>query len=139
MYLCAGPGDLSTEQGARTAVYRYNHAGSYVDLVLSIADSCARGDYSAVPNGIPAPTTLTSNQYDLTYPPRRTPSAATAVVRVPPPPPARQPPDQRPDQRPHQRSDGRPDQRHPWRRRRRHPDRPAHRPAAHQRPGWAGR
>ena len=35
VYLCSGNGDLSTEQGQRASVYRYNHSNEYVDLVLS--------------------------------------------------------------------------------------------------------
>jgi membrane-bound lytic murein transglycosylase B len=50
VYLCAGPGDLSTHAGQRAAVFRYNHNQRYVDLVLAIAHAYQRGDYAAVPN-----------------------------------------------------------------------------------------
>src|SRR4051794_24515739 len=36
VYLCSGPDDLATAAGQRSAVFRYNHSNSYVDLVLSI-------------------------------------------------------------------------------------------------------
>jgi membrane-bound lytic murein transglycosylase B len=51
VYLCSGPGDLSTVAGQRPAVFRYNHSHRYVDLVLAIEQAYLRGDYSAVPNG----------------------------------------------------------------------------------------
>src|SRR6476646_3929256 len=51
VYLCAGNDDLSTSQGQRNAVYRYNHSQSYVDLVLSIMTAYLDGDFMAVPNG----------------------------------------------------------------------------------------
>ena len=50
VYLCSGSDDLSTEAGQRVAVYRYNHSERYVDLVLSIAQSYADGDYVSTPN-----------------------------------------------------------------------------------------
>ncbi|MGH3384205.1 MAG: lytic transglycosylase domain-containing protein [Nocardioidaceae bacterium] len=59
VYLCAGAGDLSTDAGQRAAVLRYNHSQSYVDLVLSIAQAYASGNYAPVPNGTPTTTTLT--------------------------------------------------------------------------------
>ncbi len=50
VYLCSGPGDLSTESGRSAAVYRYNHSQSYVDLVLSIAENYVEGDFTSVPD-----------------------------------------------------------------------------------------
>jgi Transglycosylase SLT domain len=64
VYLCAGFGDLSTDAGARDAVYRYNHSDEYVDLVLSIAEEYAMGNYSMVPNGTTSPTVLTDIDHD---------------------------------------------------------------------------
>ena len=55
VYLCSGDDDLSTEQGQRASVYRYNHSNDYVDLVLSIMQAYMDGDFSAVPT-----STLTS-------------------------------------------------------------------------------
>ena len=40
-YLCAGPDDLSTVEGQRAAVYRYNPSHSYVRLVLQLAAAYA--------------------------------------------------------------------------------------------------
>jgi hypothetical protein len=43
VYLCSGPGDLSTEPDARAAVLRYNHSEAYADEVLAIADGYRNG------------------------------------------------------------------------------------------------
>ena len=62
VYLCSGKDDLSQDQGARSAVFRYNHSKAYVDLVLSIMHAYMSGDFTAVPNSttsagyfVPAP------------------------------------------------------------------------------------
>lgn len=54
VYLCSGRDDLSTEEGQRSSVYRYNHSQSYVDLVLSIMNAYLEGDFTAVPNNTTA-------------------------------------------------------------------------------------
>jgi hypothetical protein len=56
VYLCSGPDDLSTGAGQRSAVFRYNHSQSYVDLVLAIMHAYMNGEFTSVPNG----TTTTS-------------------------------------------------------------------------------
>jgi membrane-bound lytic murein transglycosylase B len=61
VYLCSGDEDLATDQGRRSAVYRYNHSQEYVDLVLSIMQAYADGEFSSVPNGSAAPATFTSD------------------------------------------------------------------------------
>jgi hypothetical protein len=48
VYLCSGPGDLSTAAGARSAVLRYNHSDAYADQVLALAAGY-RGGYTVVP------------------------------------------------------------------------------------------
>ena len=48
VYLCSGPGDLSTDSGARSAVLRYNHSDAYADQVLAIAAGY-RGGYTVIP------------------------------------------------------------------------------------------
>ncbi|WP_206665871.1 lytic transglycosylase domain-containing protein [Pedococcus bigeumensis] len=48
VYLCSGPGDLSTDSGARSAVLRYNHSDAYADQVLALAAGY-RGGYTVVP------------------------------------------------------------------------------------------
>ena len=67
VYLCSGDDDLSTDAGQRSAVFRYNHSQSYVDLVLSIMEAYSSGDFTSVPNGttsagyfVPAPTPPTA-------------------------------------------------------------------------------
>uniref|UniRef100_UPI00082A4944 lytic murein transglycosylase n=1 Tax=Nocardioides jensenii TaxID=1843 RepID=UPI00082A4944 len=50
VYLCSGDNDLSTNAGQRSAVHRYNHSDSYVDLVLRIMNAYIDGDYTSVPN-----------------------------------------------------------------------------------------
>lgn len=59
VYLCSGPGDLSTLTGQKQAVYRYNHSDSYVDLVLSIMDNYLDGDFMSVPDSTSAAGYLT--------------------------------------------------------------------------------
>jgi hypothetical protein len=54
VYLCSGTDDLSSASGQRSAVYRYNHSDSYVDLVLSIMSAYLDGEYTSVPNGTTA-------------------------------------------------------------------------------------
>ncbi|MGH3352348.1 MAG: lytic transglycosylase domain-containing protein [Nocardioides sp.] len=50
VYLCSGNDDLSTDQGARAAVYRYNHSQAYVTTVLGVADAYRSGDFTSIPN-----------------------------------------------------------------------------------------
>ncbi len=50
VYLCSGKDDLSSVVGQRSAVFRYNHSQSYVDLVLSIMDAYLEGDFTTIPN-----------------------------------------------------------------------------------------
>ena len=52
VYLCSGNDSLDGLTGQQTAVYRYNHSQSYVDLVLAIMNAYMAGDYSSVPNGV---------------------------------------------------------------------------------------
>ena len=54
VYLCSGDDDLGTAAGRQSAVYRYNHSQSYVDLVLSIMEAYTLGDFTSVPNSISA-------------------------------------------------------------------------------------
>lgn len=66
VFLCSGIGDLSTEDGARAAVQRFNSDKDYVDLVLRISASYANGAYSQTPDGYSTATILTSQAYDQT-------------------------------------------------------------------------
>jgi membrane-bound lytic murein transglycosylase B len=66
IYLCAGSDDLSTQSGAATAVKRYNHSASYVDLVLAISSKYAQGDFTQSPNGYSTASVLTSSSNDQT-------------------------------------------------------------------------
>lgn len=107
VYLCSGSDDLSTIKGQHSAVYRYNHSSSYVDLVLSIMNAYQNGDFTSVPNGttaagyfVPQPSTgapnhgvrhhngqshAQSNGGGTQNPPSTTPP--TDPTPVPPPPP----------------------------------------------------
>lgn len=58
-YLCSDEGDLGTEAGRRSAVFRYNHSRSYVDLVLRVRAAYLQGEYHAVPNYIASAITFT--------------------------------------------------------------------------------
>ncbi|HEX4190098.1 MAG TPA: lytic murein transglycosylase [Marmoricola sp.] len=59
VYLCSGTDDLSSHSGQESAVMRYNHSQSYVDLVLRIAEAYSEGDYSSVPSGTYGGTVFT--------------------------------------------------------------------------------
>ena len=64
VYLCSGNEDLSTTDGQKSAVYRYNHSQEYVDLVLSIMRAYADGDFSSVPTSSAGTTTFTPDYGD---------------------------------------------------------------------------
>jgi hypothetical protein len=82
IYLCAGSGDLSTSDGAASAVKRYNHSDSYVDLVLKISAAYARGDFSQSPNGTSTSPILTSSSYDQTLTPSQRAKAKKAETKA---------------------------------------------------------
>ena len=66
VFLCSGEGDLSTPEGARAAVKRYNGTASYVDLVMKVSSSYANGLYSQTPDGYSTAALLTSQAFDQT-------------------------------------------------------------------------
>jgi len=78
IYLCAGPGDVSSPSGAATAVKRYNHSDSYVSLVLAISAKYAKGDYTESPNGYSTGSVLTSRSNDQTLTPAQRAKAKKA-------------------------------------------------------------
>ena len=86
IYLCAGPGDLSTSGGAAKAVGRYNHSASYVDLVLQISSAYAQGDFTQSPNGFSSATVLTSQSNDQTLTPAQRAKAKKAETKANKPP-----------------------------------------------------
>ena len=86
VYLCSGDGDLSTKDGASSAVLRYNHSSSYVDLVLKIASKYAEGDFTQSPNGYTSSTVLTSKSNDQTMTPAERKSAKKAEDKSKPKP-----------------------------------------------------
>ena len=67
VYLCSGDEDLSTRAGQESAVFRYNNSDEYVDLVLSIMETYASGDYSAVPTSSSGSTTFTPSYGDSVF------------------------------------------------------------------------
>lgn len=67
VYLCSGKDDLSTDEGRRAAVHRYNNSDKYVDLVLRIRDAYLSGDYSSVPNNTTSAISFTPD-YTLAKP-----------------------------------------------------------------------
>jgi membrane-bound lytic murein transglycosylase B len=67
VYLCSGDEDLSTRSGQEAAVFRYNHSDDYVSLVLSIMNTYASGDYSAVPTSSSGTTTFTPSYGDSVF------------------------------------------------------------------------
>ena len=62
VYLCSGPGDLSTDSGARSAVLRYNHSDAYVAQVLALAAGY-RGGYTVVPGSDLSSSQRTGSPY----------------------------------------------------------------------------
>ncbi len=81
IYLCAGPGDLSSQQGAAAAVKRYNHSDSYVDLVLQISAAYAQGEFTQSPNGFSTASVLTSQSNDQTLTPAQRKKAKKAETK----------------------------------------------------------
>ena len=75
VYLCAGSDDLSSDGGARSAVHRYNHSDSYVDLVMKISQAYGNGDFSQSPDGYPSSSVITSQSNDQTLTPKKRASA----------------------------------------------------------------
>ena len=67
VYLCSGDEDISTRAGQESAVFRYNHSDEYVSLVLSIMETYASGDYSAVPTSSSGSTTFTPSYGDSVF------------------------------------------------------------------------
>ncbi|GGR43700.1 hypothetical protein J2S40_004216 [Nocardioides luteus] len=49
-FLCAGSEDVSTDSGARSAVYRYNQSDTYVTAVLKIAAQYRNGEFPGSPD-----------------------------------------------------------------------------------------
>lgn len=78
IYLCAGPGDLSTQEGAAAAVERYNHSQAYVDLVLQVSAAYAQGEFTQTPNDFSTATVLTSQSNDQTLTPEQRKKAKKA-------------------------------------------------------------
>ncbi len=72
VYLCSGDDDLSTDQGQRASVYRYNHSNDYVDLVISIMQAYMDGDFTSVPNGTTSAGVFLPNTPGATTAPTRT-------------------------------------------------------------------
>lgn len=72
VYLCSGDDDLSTDQGQRASVYRYNHSNDYVDLVISIMQAYMDGDFTSVPNGTTSAGVFLPNTAGPTAAPART-------------------------------------------------------------------
>jgi hypothetical protein len=62
VYLCSGPGDLSADSGARSAVLRYNQSDAYADQVLAIARGY-RGGYTVEPTSALTPAQRTGSPY----------------------------------------------------------------------------
>ncbi len=81
IYLCAGPGNLSSQRDARTAVGRYNHSASYVDLVMQISAAYAKGDFTQSPNGFTTASVLTSQSNDQTLTPAQRKKAKKAETK----------------------------------------------------------
>ncbi|WP_223199440.1 lytic transglycosylase domain-containing protein [Solihabitans fulvus] len=77
-YLCAGGGDLRTDPGARAAVFRYNHAESYVTMVLTLARDYEHGVAPTVPENPVGDVSAPADVADLP------PASVTDVDQQPP-------------------------------------------------------
>jgi uncharacterized membrane protein YgcG len=66
VFLCSGTGDLSTTDGVRSAVTRYNNSADYTHLVMKVSEAYGNGQYSQTPDGFTAATILTSQANDQT-------------------------------------------------------------------------
>ena len=84
VYLCSGPGDLSTPAGARNAVLRYNHSDAYASEVLAIADAYRHG-YTVVPDSGLAPGQADAAPYLPSGDPQTMAQYDPAAVREPAP------------------------------------------------------
>ncbi|GAB3442868.1 hypothetical protein GCM10027517_20490 [Phycicoccus ginsengisoli] len=84
VYLCSGPGDLSTPAGARNAVLRYNHSDAYANEVLAIADAYRNG-YTVVPDSGLAPGQADAAPYLPSGDPQTMAQYDPAAVREPAP------------------------------------------------------
>jgi len=107
VYLCSGPGDLSTATDAYRAVHRYNRSDAYVRTVLSIADAYARGVREVSAASLPAAAVAPAPAAPLpAAPPAPEPTApapapapaepapsSSSSSAPPSPPPAEQPRD----------------------------------------------
>ncbi|WP_254896751.1 lytic transglycosylase domain-containing protein [Amycolatopsis sp. Hca4] len=96
-YLCSGGTDLADPAAARAAVYRYNHSGSYVALVLSLAERYRAGTaVTGEPGTAPASGTATSGApvppVTTTAPGTPLPPATVPPATVPPVPATTVPP-----------------------------------------------
>jgi transglycosylase-like protein with SLT domain len=90
VYLCSGPGDLSTDSGARSAVLRYNHSDAYADQVLAIAAGY-RGGYTVVPGSDLSDSQRTGAPYLPSGEPRPMTSYDPVKASQPAPKPAGKP------------------------------------------------
>ncbi len=88
VYLCAGPGDLSSDADARSAVKRYNHSDSYVDLVMQISAKYAAGAYTESPDTYSVSPSFTNRSFDQTLSEKQRKKAAKDEKKAEEQPPA---------------------------------------------------
>jgi hypothetical protein len=86
VYLCSGSTDLTDPVSRRAAIFRYNHSQTYVDFVLSVADSYRAGvtvaDSGTAPDGAAVPDGANTGPRPATRstPPKSTGAAATGTA-----------------------------------------------------------
>jgi hypothetical protein len=90
VYLCSGPGDLSTDSGARSAVLRYNQSDAYADQVLAIARGY-RGGYTVQPASALTSAQRTGSPYLPSGEPQTMAHYDPALAAAPAPQPASKP------------------------------------------------
>ena len=90
VYLCSGPGDLSTDSGARSAVLRYNQSDAYADQVLAIARGYRSG-YTVEPASALTPAQRNGTPYLPSGDPQTMAHYDPALAAEPAPQPATKP------------------------------------------------
>lgn len=87
-YLCAGDITLSTQDGVRSAVLRYNHSDEYANTVMDWISAYERGGWPAQ-DQVSSESGTSSPEFLADGPP---PAPPAPEIVAPPPPPAAEPP-----------------------------------------------
>jgi hypothetical protein len=92
LYLCAGGADVANPAQLQTAVFRYNHSATYVDIVLAWAQAYLTGVVPTPSAPGPVPPGINGNGGRQIIPDAATQAVAAPAADVRPTPPASAPP-----------------------------------------------